>query len=276
MTVSTRCTCWLLHRADGLRQGFTDHDEVLEIEGVRCEAIAAFDASEARTTLGLGADAQDVAGALAHPSLKEEDIVAGRYDGAEITVWSVDWQDPERRRLQRRATLGEITRRDGAFTAELRGLSHKLDETNVRRFARTCDAQLGDARCGANLAPFTLEAEIVADGADLLRCEAARGFPDDWFAHGTLRFIEGENAEVEIEIASHLGARLHLWRRPPFPIEDGVRVRLVAGCDKRFTTCRTRFGNAVNYRGFPHMPGGDFTLGYAAGGTVHDGGALVE
>ena len=42
-------------------------------------------------------------------------------------------------------------------------------------------------------------------------------------------------------------------------------------CDKRFETCRDVFANAVNFRGFPHLPGQDFVLsGPAANGN--DGG----
>ncbi|MDX5493645.1 MAG: phage BR0599 family protein, partial [Alphaproteobacteria bacterium] len=33
--------------------------------------------------------------------------------------------------------------------------------------------------------------------------------------------------------------------------------------DKQFTTCRDRFANAVNFRGFPHMPGNDFVMASA-------------
>ncbi|MEO0982688.1 MAG: DUF2163 domain-containing protein [Pseudomonadota bacterium] len=31
-------------------------------------------------------------------------------------------------------------------------------------------------------------------------------------------------------------------------------------CDQRFETCKEVFGNALNFRGFPHMPGNDFVL----------------
>ena len=42
-------------------------------------------------------------------------------------------------------------------------------------------------------------------------------------------------------------------------------------CDQRFNTCKERFGNVDNFRGFPHMPGADFILsGPAASGN--DGG----
>ena len=39
-------------------------------------------------------------------------------------------------------------------------------------------------------------------------------------------------------------------------------------CDQRFNTCKERFGNVENFRGFPHMPGADFILsGPAASGN---------
>jgi uncharacterized phage protein (TIGR02218 family) len=36
-----------------------------------------------------------------------------------------------------------------------------------------------------------------------------------------------------------------------------------AGCDKQFATCRDRFGNAANFRGFPHIPGNDYVISHA-------------
>jgi uncharacterized phage protein (TIGR02218 family) len=43
---------------------------------------------------------------------------------------------------------------------------------------------------------------------------------------------------------------------------------ITAGCDKRFSTCRARFANAVNFRGFPHIPGNDFVIGYPVPGKT--------
>ena len=53
---------------------------------------------------------------------------------------------------------------------------------------------------------------------------------------------------------------LDLWQRAPRPIRPGDAFTVTAGCDKRFDTCRSRFANAKNFRGFPHMPGNDFVV----------------
>lgn len=43
------------------------------------------------------------------------------------------------------------------------------------------------------------------------------------------------------------------------------------GCDKRFATCRDRFSNTLNFRGFPTIPGDDFLTAYPAEGERNDG-----
>lgn len=46
---------------------------------------------------------------------------------------------------------------------------------------------------------------------------------------------------------------------------------LAEGCDKRIATCRSCFGNELNFRGFPSIPGEDFLTLYPARGERHDG-----
>jgi uncharacterized phage protein (TIGR02218 family) len=49
------------------------------------------------------------------------------------------------------------------------------------------------------------------------------------------------------------------------------------GCDKSFSTCRTKFGNGINFRGFPHIPGNDFIIGgVRPGDGALDGGSLFR
>jgi len=43
---------------------------------------------------------------------------------------------------------------------------------------------------------------------------------------------------------------------------QGDRIALRHGCDKSFATCVSRFGNAENFRGEPHLPGNDLLTRY--------------
>jgi uncharacterized phage protein (TIGR02218 family) len=57
----------------------------------------------------------------------------------------------------------------------------------------------------------------------------------------------------------------------------GDSLTLLAGCDKSFETCRDKFANHLNFRGFPHMPGNDIALGYVhASDVAMDGGSLFQ
>jgi uncharacterized phage protein (TIGR02218 family) len=50
---------------------------------------------------------------------------------------------------------------------------------------------------------------------------------------------------------------------------------VLAGCDKAFSTCKKKFDNALNFRGFPHLPGNDVAYSYVVEGSDFDGGPVV-
>jgi uncharacterized phage protein (TIGR02218 family) len=61
---------------------------------------------------------------------------------------------------------------------------------------------------------------------------------------------------------------------PVRPIAPGDAFVITAGCDKRHATCRDRFGNAVNFRGFPSIPGDDLVTRYPGEGDANTAAPL--
>ena len=55
---------------------------------------------------------------------------------------------------------------------------------------------------------------------------------------------------------------------------QGDMVRIEAGCDRRAETCRLKFNNFLNFRGFPHIPGEDWVMSYPVSSARNDGGSL--
>ena len=149
--VTTLCRCWVIKRADGVTQGFTDHDEDIALDAVTCRAGGGLTGSEVTQKLGLAVDSSELSGALAGNSFNEDDLAAGRYDGATIEIWLVDWSEPALRVLLAKGTLGEVKREGQAFTAEVRGLSERLAQESGRLYTATCSADLGDGRCSIDL-----------------------------------------------------------------------------------------------------------------------------
>ncbi len=56
-------------------------------------------------------------------------------------------------------------------------------------------------------------------------------------------------------------------------IAPGDAFIVTAGCDKQFGTCKAKFANAANFRGFPYMPGNDAVTSYPTTSQVLDGGS---
>lgn len=275
---TTLCRCWKIRRRDGVDLGFTDHDVSLRFGGVTFEAESGLDASALQTANGLSVDNGQARGALSSDAISEDDIRVGLYDAAEIWQWLVDWRRPDLRVLMFRGHLGEIRRTDGSFEVELRGLAERLNVPVGRSILRTCDRVLGDAKCGVDRTQPSFSAEVVAGSESSgvrIVCAGLGTFAPRWFAQGAVTWLDGANAgrAQTIRSDSSVGGQriLELWQEPGRPLQPGDRLKVVAGCDKRADTCRKKFNNILNFRGFPHIPGEDWVTAYPKEGFVHDG-----
>jgi uncharacterized phage protein (TIGR02218 family) len=280
--VTTLCTCWRITRADGVVLGFTDHDRTIAFDGVAHEPESGLDASDAVAHAGLQVGGLEVTGAFSSARISERELEAGLYDNARVEAWLVNWAAPEERRRMRAGSIGEVKRGGASFTAEIRGLAHALDQERGRIFRATCDADLGDARCGIALASTEWTASAVVletDGFGRLSALVPGERPTGFFDGGVLIFTSGANAGRRREALRHVRGdddRIELWQAMSEAIAPGDAFTISAGCDKRFATCRDRFDNIANFRGFPHMPGNDFALSYPTRAGANDGGSLVD
>ncbi|MBA4802694.1 MAG: DUF2163 domain-containing protein [Euryhalocaulis sp.] len=174
--VTTLCWCWRVERRDGAVFGFTSHDRDLSFDGADYRAQGGFEPGDIRRELGLSVDAGSVLGALNDDAITQADIAAGLWDEAAVTVFRVDWTEPEHRYAAWRGEIGETRRGALAFEAELRAPSHRLTQTTGRVYSRRCDADVGDARCGADLddAAFKASGTVVeATGARVVVLDPA-------------------------------------------------------------------------------------------------------
>jgi uncharacterized phage protein (TIGR02218 family) len=281
--VTTLCRCWRIARRDGVVQGFTDHDEDVVVDGLTCRAGTGLTGSEAVAQLGLAVVGSEISGALAGDALTEPDLAAGRYDAAAIETFLVDWSEPSLFVLMSKGTLGEVRREGQAFAAEIRGLSDRLNQESGRRYTATCSADLGDGRCTIDLDdPAFLGSGVVTvlNGTSSFLASGLDAFADGWFSAGRLTWTNGANTGLAMEVKSHRlvegGVVLDLWQAMPESISEGDAFSVTAGCDKRFDTCRDRFHNAVNFRGFPHIPGNDFVTRYAVSGEAGNTGKSLQ
>ena len=258
------CFCMQVTRRDGTVLGFTDHDEDVVLDGVTYEASSGVTASNFEASSTLEVDTWEVFGALISDRLTEDDLAAHAYDNAAFKLYLVDWETPRANHLMLSGSIGEVERGRTAYKAELRSLTHYLNQEIGRVYSKRCDADLADLRCTKSLETAAFlgtgtVTDVLSTGTYLV--SGIDAFEDQWFKYGELIWISGQNATQRCEVNQHtvqvVSVLLEMWDPPPFTVQAGDTFQIRAGCDKKWETCRDKFNNIVNFRGFPKIPGND-------------------
>lgn len=277
--VTAHAHVWRVTRRDGAQYGFTDHDRPLLFDALTCEPTAGLSPGAIEKSLGLGVDTASVSGALNSEAITEADIARGLWDGARVDVYRVDWRDTGQRVHLFAGRIGEVRRGAQAFEAELRGLQAALNVPVGRVFSRFCDADVGDSRCGVDLDAPAYRGEGVVSAVisnTAFRATGLGAFAPGWFVRGRIVWSEGGESEVAAHTLDGGDAVIELMAAPHVALAPGAAFASHAGCDKRFETCRAKFANTLNFRGFPHMPGNDAIQAGPIAGDPMDGGSRFQ
>ena len=143
-TATTLARAFILTLSGGERYGFTDCDVSLTVDGVQCKPMQAAD-SEGRS--GFDADSGAMR-TVFDVDLSENAILAGAVDGATLEAWRVDWSDTSKAMRLHKGRIAGVTTGPNGFEADWLGMSSLLNRSTGRVFARRCDAEYGDSRCG--------------------------------------------------------------------------------------------------------------------------------
>ena len=259
---------WRLERRDGVTLGFTSHDRDVELDGLILRASPGMIPSSIVESIGLDVDGLDVRGALTADAIRADDLSAGRWDAARLSIFLFDWTDPSAGvRMLAVGELGAISHSGSEFDAEFKGPAAKLDRAVAPYTSPGCRADFCDADCGLNAARFSHQAQTVALTGSKLTLTASLPATPESFAFGKLRWLDGPNCGLWSDILSVTTTSIQLIAPPPCPALSGSRIELIEGCEKTIATCGTRFGNAINFRGEPYLPGNDILTRYPGAGS---------
>ena len=252
--------CWRLERMDGAGLALTSHDRAIMSEGVAHQPAPGMNPAAITRRLGIDAHSSEVAGALSADALESDDLALGRWDGANVSLTAVDWQDENAVPISLlRGEIGGVSIEGDGFSADLTGAAAKLDQPVCPSTSAECRAEFGDKRCRVDLAGTSEVARIVAMNGGELTFDRAI---EQKFVLGRLRYMAGANCGVSTVILAVDGGVVTVRDLPRAEVESGCRVEIREGCDKRFQTCVDRFANAANFRGEPHLPGNDLLTRY--------------
>lgn len=259
----TLAMCWRVERRDGVVLGFTDHDQDLVIDGVTYVAAAGYDRTSTALDRDLTATNLSLVGVIDDVAITAADILNGRYQGAAVYIFRVNYEDSSQGPLRGlRGFIGRIGVRDGTYVAELFGLARLLQQDIVENYTVDCLADLGDDRCKVDLSGFTHSCSVSSvTSRRLIAYSGGQGA--GYFTNGYITFTSGVlNGWVQ-DVRYDDGSNLEFFTPLPATPSASDAFSAVAGCDKRLETCRDTFGNIENFRGHGvFMPGEDEYLIY--------------
>lgn len=156
---TTLCRLYKITRKDLSVFTFTDHDKDIDTRnyqsymtdgGYVYEAAVGFSPTASENKSDLSVDNQEATCFIDSVLVKENELRFGIWDAATVEIRIVNWADLTQGEIKvRKGQLGNITMKNGVMTAELLGLTNKLQVLAGRTFGTSCDAELGDSRCKA-------------------------------------------------------------------------------------------------------------------------------
>lgn len=255
------CTLWRLTRTDGVVLRLTDFDVAIASDGHTWLPNGSTERSSVRLGSGLGVDNLDISGIFSSGQITEADLLAGRFDHAELLV-SIGFASVALPSIPlAKGRFGEVSVDQGQYRVEINGLAQALQTAVGESTSAGCRVDFGSARCGASLATWrdTYTLASVADARSLVLTGPNQLTGAATYVNGLLEVMDGPAAGWQMEVRSWNAGTLALGLYLPLPVLPvaGNTVRVTAGCDKSKATCRDVFANVINFQGEPDVPGID-------------------
>lgn len=275
---------WTITRADATVFRFTSHDQPVVFDDGAGNATYTPAGAPSSTALhreaSLGEQDRDLAGGISSSQLTDDDLAAGLFEGAEIVERVIDPRYPWAGAFfTNRHWITDARFNGEAWELSMVGVTSWLDQNIGRFFDRTCAVDLFSDRCGLLTSDEThyevLGVEVrtgTISATEPRRVFGANAgdFPvgpgTDEYKFGKIVWTTGDNAGVVSEVKEwsltivDSAHATELMLPTPYEIQAGDEFTITTGCDRRYSTCRDKFSNSDNFRGFPTMPSADDVL----------------
>lgn len=252
-----------MYCTDGTTYAFTDHDLHLTVDGVMHTPAAGLKRIYARSNIDGTVSNQEMG--LAKFDVPEQDLLAGKYDGAVVETRICSYVDtPLGSVVIDRGRIGSLTWTSDGVLADVHGLMGQLAKNITFTYTAGCRHQLFNAfntnyigACTVNKTSYTYTGTVagVPHPTITFTCTGVNQ-PDGWFTNGLVTWTTGANAGLSYQVKRHTVAgavTIDLFLEAARPIQPGDQFEVTAGCDKSAATCKTKFNNIINFGGFPHI-----------------------
>jgi uncharacterized phage protein (TIGR02218 family) len=139
------------------------------------------------------------------------------------------------------------------YFIELKCKTHILEKSFLPVYSKKCRAEFGDAKCGQNIENFTKRYRIVSTNSNVIKLENI--LEENQFYKNGYLIIKKSGKSFKSKIISQINNILTIDAFVPEFFMDSEIATIVAGCDKKISTCCKKFDNVLNFRGEPFVSG---------------------
>ena len=252
--VVTISYCWKITLANGDTIGLTDCDRDLEIENVLYHS----NSGASLKLVNSGSHTNIVLVEMfVNTLITEADIRHGLFNAAFVKIFLTNYEKTSQGSFTIFAgTVSETTICNNKIVLQLLGTINSVLSNKVGAlFSPQCRAQFCDYECKLDEKQFTKLGHVstVLEKYKTFK-DGSLSAPYRYYRYGIIRFLTGNNKQITVEVRTNSHDTVYLNSRVPYPIRVGDQYSILAGCDKNFHTCATKFKNAENFRGEPHVP----------------------
>lgn len=258
--------CWEIRRTDGVSLYYTEYDNDVIINGNTYKKRNAGIGQSLKFQDALKGNNSNIDMILNDDSITINDLYSFKYDNAEIYVSIIHPDNPDDQVKLVYGKLGNTKINQDKATIEFQSISILLDKNIGRKYTYDCDAELFDSYCSANQTGHIFNNQSPT-GIDPTKpftvfTDTNLNKENDWFTNAYIKWLTGNNKGIETKVKSYKNDIITLSLGMPFEIDVNDTYLIYSGCDKSFTTCKEKFSNVRNYKGFPYIPNADEMVKY--------------
>jgi len=264
----TIATCVHLQTKDGTDYGFTDHDRSITFSGVTYVATPGLTQIKMNQRDNAEVSNQEMAGAWV-VDLDDNDLSSGKFDDAEFEVFIINWDESVSgvvtdRVIKLKGNTGILQWSEDGFRVDVHSAMKQLSNSFGFTTTASCRHKLYGAadptligNCGVTPVPVNNSVNTVTSSKMKFVAVTTDTAATGQYDGGTLTWTGGTNSGLTTSVKSSVNnaniQTFTFYLPTDFVIVPGDTFSVTPGCDKSFEICKTKFNNAVNFGGFPHI-----------------------
>lgn len=265
---TTLCYCIKFILNNGKTIAFTTNTRDIKfIDEDVVYKTSSFTPTASSKTSDMSVDNLDSNIIINHDDFKIEDLEKGVFSGAKFEYFRMNYslKNPSVLDIDKInfGVVGEVSRQKGLYKLELRGKEQHLQTKVNDTIKPSCSHMLYDDGCQVLKSNHIFSDKIGTIYSNTkFDCINLVNNNDD-FNYGIIEFIDGEAAGISAEVKywKKDGKIIELQLPINYNLKPGDSFNIYRGCDKTIDTCTSKFNNAINFDGFPDLPGIDKLMG---------------